>query len=72
MCNFSILCRKRVAVGGGLDEDSHSLGRRVALSSGPRYRIARKRYLKMRALQQLTCLIGNDEYMEKRIMKWGC
>ena len=46
------------AVGWGLEEDSHSLGRS-----------ARKSYPKMRALQQLSCLIGNDEYRE-RIMKW--
>ena len=35
MCNFSILCRKRVAVGWGLQQDSHSLGKRVASSAGP-------------------------------------
>ena len=34
-----------------------------------RCRSTRKSYPKMRALQQLTCLIGNDEYRE-RIMKW--
>ena len=36
MCNFSILYRKIVAVGRGLQEDSHSLGKRVASSAGPR------------------------------------
>ena len=35
MCNFSILCRKRVAVGWGLQEDSHSLGKKMASSAGP-------------------------------------
>ena len=35
MFNFSILCRKRVVFGWGLEEDSHSLGKRVASSSGP-------------------------------------
>ena len=33
--NFSILCRKRVAVGWGLQQDSHSLGKRVVSSAGP-------------------------------------
>ena len=34
-----------------------------------RCRSVRKSYPRMRALQQLICLIGNDEYRE-RIMKW--
>ena len=71
MYNFSILCRKRGAVGWGLEEDSHSLGRSVASSPGPgdgQMQSARKSYPRMRALPQLTCLIGKDEYRE-RIMK---
>ena len=34
ICNFSILFRKRVAAGGGLEEGSHSPGRIVDSSPG--------------------------------------
>ena len=72
MCYFSILCRKRVAVGWGLDENGHSLGGgwlHLQNHEMAGWRSDRKSYLKRGALQQLTCLIGNDEYVE-RIMKW--
>ena len=53
-----------------LGEGRQQLGRKTNMKDQKmaRCRSARKSYPRMRALQQLTCLVGKDEYREK-IMK---